>query len=174
MSTVRTNKIVFEVDISKMIELLAAQIYPSPLALLRENLQNSFDAILQRQHAGDLFEPLIDVVITPNEVMVSDNGKGMSIEELKSNFWKAGSSSKNTPEAQAAGVVGTFGIGAMANFGIASSLTVETESIVSRERTSCFAEKARLSVTEECIDFRVLECRISRIVPTRFPRIVPT
>lgn len=157
MSTIVTDKIVFEVDISKMIELLAAQIYPSSLALLRENIQNSFDAILQRQHAGESFEPLIDVTITPTEITVSDNGKGMSVEELKNNFWKAGSSSKNTPEAQAAGVVGTFGIGAMANFGIASSLTVETESIVTRERTSCFAEKAKLSVTEECIDFRALE-----------------
>lgn len=157
MSTPSTDKIVFEVDISKMIELLAAQIYPSPLALLRENIQNSFDAILQRQHTGDSFEPLIEVTITPTEIAVSDNGKGMSVDELKKNFWKAGSSSKNTPEAQAAGVVGTFGIGAMANFGIASSLTVETESYFSRERTSCSAEKARLSVTEECIDFHSLE-----------------
>ena len=57
MSTPSTDKIVFEVDISKMIELLAAQIYPSPLALLRENIQNSFDAILQRQHTGDLIHP---------------------------------------------------------------------------------------------------------------------
>jgi molecular chaperone HtpG len=157
MNTTSTDKIVFEVDISKMIELLAAQIYPSPLALLRENIQNSFDAILQRQHAGESFEPLIDVTITSTEITVSDNGKGMSVEELRSNFWKAGSSSKNTPEAQAAGVVGTFGIGAMANFGIASSLTVETESSVTRERTRCFAEKAKLSVTEECIEFRSLE-----------------
>lgn len=154
MNTPTTDKIVFEVDISKMIELLAAQIYPSPLALLRENIQNSFDAILQRLHAGESFEPLIDVTIEPTEITISDNGKGMSVDELKNNFWKAGSSSKNTPEAQAAGVVGTFGIGAMANFGIASSLAVETESFVTRERTTCFAEKSKLSVTEECIEFR--------------------
>ncbi|NMF88170.1 ATP-binding protein [Aromatoleum petrolei] len=157
MNAQAIDKIVFEVDISKMIELLAAQIYPSPLALLRENIQNSFDAILQRLHAGDIFEPLIDVTITPQEITITDNGKGMSVAELRNNFWKAGSSSKNTPEAQAAGVVGTFGIGAMANFGIASSLSVETESIQTRERTVCSAEKAKLSVTEECITFQSLE-----------------
>ena len=157
MSSQQSEKIVFEVDISKMIELLAAQIYPSPLALLRENIQNSFDAILLRQHAGDLFEPLIDVTITPNDIKVTDNGIGMSVAELKNNFWKAGSSSKNTPEAQAAGVVGTFGIGAMANFGIASTLSVETESFNTHERTVCIAEKANLSVTEECIVFRPVE-----------------
>ena len=152
-----SEKIVFEVDISKMIELLAAQIYPSPLALLRENIQNSFDAIVLRKHAGDDFEPLIDVTVTPQLVTVSDNGIGMSVAELKNNFWKAGSSSKNTPEAQAAGVVGTFGIGAMANFGIASSLTVETESLATHERTVSSAEKSKLSVTEECIDFQTTE-----------------
>lgn len=157
MNTQAIDKIVFEVDISKMIELLAAQIYPSPLALLRENIQNSFDAILQRLHVGDSFEPLIEVTITPQEISITDNGKGMSVAELRNNFWKAGSSSKNTPEAQAAGVVGTFGIGAMANFGIASSLSVETESIQTRERTICSAEKANLSVTEECITFQSLE-----------------
>ena len=157
MNAQPTEKIVFEVDISKMIELLAAQIYPSPLALLRENIQNSFDAILQRLHAGDSFEPLIDVTITPHDIKVVDNGKGMSVDELRNNFWKAGSSSKNTPEAQAAGVVGTFGIGAMANFGIASALTVETESFTTSERTVCSAEKANLSVTEECILFHSAE-----------------
>lgn len=153
MNEETTKKIVFEVDISKMIELLAAQIYPSPLALLRENIQNSFDAILLRQHAGDPFEPSIDVTISPHEIVVIDNGIGMSVFELKNNFWKAGSSSKNTPEAQAAGVVGTFGIGAMANFGIANSLSVETESLKTGERTICSVEKANLSVTEECIAF---------------------
>ncbi len=157
MNTEAAESIVFEVDISKMIELLAAQIYPSPLALLRENIQNSFDAILLRQHAGDSFEPLIDVTITPQIIRVSDNGIGMSVAELRNNFWKAGSSSKNTPEAQAAGVVGTFGIGAMANFGIASTLSVETESFNTLERTICSAEKANLSVTKECITFQYAE-----------------
>jgi molecular chaperone HtpG len=157
MNTKLAEKIVFEVDISKMIELLAAQIYPSPLALLRENIQNSFDAILLRQHGGDSFEPSIEVTIAPHEIIVVDNGIGMSVAELKNNFWKAGSSSKNTPEAQAAGVVGTFGIGAMANFGIASTLSVETESFNTHERTVCSAEKAKLSVTEECIVFRSSE-----------------
>lgn len=150
-TTPNPAKIPLAVDISKMIELLAAQIYPSPLALLRENIQNSFDAVLQRLHGGDAFEPRIDVTIASGEITVSDNGKGMSERELRDNFWKAGSSSKNTPEAQAAGVVGTFGIGAMANFGIASALTVETESSATGERFVSSAEKAKLSVTEDCI-----------------------
>jgi molecular chaperone HtpG len=147
------EKIPFAVEISRMIELLAAQIYPTPFALLRENVQNAFDAILQRRHLGPAFEERIDVTIEPQRVRVEDNGLGMSREDLRKHFWRAGSSSKNTDEARAAGVVGTFGIGAMANFGIAEDLVVETESARTEERTICRASRSTLSVTEECISF---------------------
>ena len=112
----KTQRIPLQIDVRRIIEVLAAQIYQSPLALLRENTQNAFDAILQRVHRRDVFEPRIRIDITPTEIRVSDNGLGMTYTEVQNNFWRAGSSSKNTPEARAAGVVGTFGIGAMANF----------------------------------------------------------
>lgn len=152
-------KIPFSVEIGRMIEVLAAQIYPSPFALLRENVQNSFDAILMRRHLGQTFVPNIAVTIEAERISVADNGIGMSDQDLRMHFWRAGSSSKNTPDARAAGVVGTFGIGAMANFGIAEELTVESESAVNGVRTRCRAQRSTLSVTEECIDFEVLEAQ---------------
>ena len=151
--TETSERIPFAVEISRMIEVLAAQIYPTPFALLRENAQNSFDAILQRQHLGGEFSARIDVDIEPRQVRVTDNGIGMSREDLRNHFWRVGSSSKNTEEARAAGVVGTFGIGAMANFGIAEELHVETEDIRAGERTACSAFRSTLSVTEDCISF---------------------
>ena len=151
--TETSERIPFAVEISRMIEVLAAQIYPTPFALLRENVQNSFDAILQRQHLGHEFAARIDVNIEPRQVRVTDNGIGMSREDLRNHFWRAGSSSKNTEEARAAGVVGTFGIGAMANFGIAEELHVETEDTRAGERTACSAFRSTLSVTEDCISF---------------------
>ncbi len=151
--TETSERIPFAVEISRMIEVLAAQIYPTPFALLRENVQNSFDAILQRQYPGHEFAARIDVDIEPRRVCVTDNGIGMSREDLRNHFWRAGSSSKNTVDARAAGVVGTFGIGAMANFGIAEELHVETEDIRAGERTACSAFRSTLSVTEDCISF---------------------
>lgn len=147
------ERIPFKVDISRVIEVLAKQIYQSPLALLRENTQNSFDAILLRRAKDANFEPRIEVIITPTSVTVQDNGIGMEREELRKNYWQAGSSSKNTPEAKAAGVVGTFGIGAMANFGIAEELVVETESLGGAERIRCKAARSTLSATDDCISF---------------------
>lgn len=153
--TITTDRMPFSVDIGRMIEVLASQIYPSPFALLRENVQNSFDAVLLRKHAASVFVPQIAVTIESTKLSVTDNGIGMSRDDLRNHFWKAGSSSKNTVGARAAGVVGTFGIGAMANFGMAEELVVITESMAG-ERTECRAKRSTLSVTEDCIEFMQL------------------
>lgn len=146
-----TAFIPFAVDTSRVLELLAKQIYQSPLALLRENTQNAFDATLLRKHRDSQYKPLIEIEVTPLRVIVRDNGIGMTQEDLARHFWQAGSSSKNTDEARHAGVVGTFGIGAMANFGIADVLEVTTESAVTGERTRCVARRDELVFNQDCI-----------------------
>jgi len=147
-----SERIPFQIEVSRIIDLLAKQIYQDPLALLRENSQNAYDAILQRMYLRHSFEPEITISITPTEVQVVDNGIGMTKDELKKHFWKAGASGKNTSEAREAGVVGTFGIGAMANFGIATELTVHTESVKNGERTISHATRETLSTSEDCIE----------------------
>src|SRR5690348_9576272 len=114
----------FQIEAQRVIQLLAKQIYQSPLALLRENTQNAFDAVRQRMASDKGFSPRIDIQLVPDRVTISDNGIGMTPTDLRQHYWTAGSSSKNNDAARAAGVVGTFGIGAMANFGIADALTV--------------------------------------------------
>ena len=142
----------FQVDTSQIVELLAKQIYQSPLALLRENVQNAFDAVQQRLYMGSDFHPQIDISLTHDKIVICDNGIGMTSDHLLNHYWKAGSSSKNNELARAAGVVGTFGIGAMANFGIADQLTVETEHVSSIERTICHAERSKLDINQDCIE----------------------
>ena len=151
MSSVE-KKITFKLELSRMLSLLADQIYQSPLALLRENTQNAFDAIRMRQAISDQhFDPAIHVNIDNREIVVSDNGIGMTAEEIETNFWYAGRSGKNTTAARAAGVVGTFGIGAMANFGVADQLLVESESAKRSERTGSWVRKSELSTDTESI-----------------------
>ena len=145
------KKIPFKIEFSRILELLADQIYQSPLALLRENTQNAFDAVLMRKAHDEDFTPLIDVVVDDQQVMVSDNGIGMTADEIETNFWYAGRSGKNTDAARAAGVVGTFGIGALANFGVADELAVESESAITGERTLSSVRKSELSTEAEVI-----------------------
>ncbi len=154
MNTV--EKIPFQVDISRIIEVLATQIYQSPFTLLRENTQNSYDAVLLKRQLDSTFDPKIEIEISQTLIKVSDNGIGMTAQDLKNHYWRAGSSSKNTAEARRAGVVGTFGIGAMANFGIAEELEVNTESAITGERTKCTAKRSTLSAKDDCIVFESL------------------
>lgn len=146
------KKIPLKVKSDRVIELFARDIYQSPLSLLRENVQNAFDAILMRRRTGDAFEGRIDVWLGPDKITVKDNGNGMTPEELERNYWYAGNSGKNTEDAREAGVVGTFGIGAMANFGIADRLEVATESSGTGQRSRSSVAKADLTINQDCID----------------------
>ena len=68
------KKIAFKLELSRMLELLADQIYQSPLALLRENTQNAFDAVRMRQAIPNQnFEPIIRVTVDDESVIVSLN-----------------------------------------------------------------------------------------------------
>ena len=76
----------------------------------------------------------------------------MTEEVLKNNFWKAGSSGKKSELAQRSGVIGTFGIGAMANFGVCTALQVETRHIDSDVTLITSARRADLRIAQDCID----------------------
>lgn len=149
-----SNKIVFEVETSRVLQLLSREIYDSPLALLRENVQNAYDATLMRcTHEGtDVRDAEIRITIDNGHLVIEDDGIGMTEEVLRNNFWKAGSSGKRTDLAKKSGVIGTFGIGAMANFGVCSKLRVETRSVESDTTLISLAEKAKLSFSQECIE----------------------
>ncbi len=156
------RKIAFKVEFSRILELLADQIYQSPLALLRENTQNAFDAIRMREAEAQPFEPSIAVQVDDELITVVDNGIGMTPEEIETHFWWAGRSGKNTDAARAAGVVGTFGIGALANFGVADELSVESQSAITGERTLSNVRRSELSTETEGIS-------VMPIDPTELP-----
>lgn len=146
------SDIPFNVQIDRILDLLCSQIYDSPLSLLRENVQNAYDAILQRRHIDEHFHnPAIHITIDDNSLSISDNGIGMDDCGLKSHYWTAGSSGKNNPEARAAGVVGTFGVGAMANFGVCTELNVESRLFGSEITWLSGVRKDELSLNTNCI-----------------------
>ena len=143
----------FQIDIKKVIKLLAKDIYDSPYALLRENLQNAYDAVLMRRQTDPSYtNARIEITIQTGKVVIVDNGIGMTEATVENNYWKAGSSGKNTEEARKAGVVGTFGIGAMANFGVCDKLEVSTRYYASDQTIVTSADLENISLTEECIN----------------------
>lgn len=153
-----SSGIVFQVETKRVLQILAREIYDSPLALIRENVQNAYDAVRMRFAAsGTLAEGgRIDVRVQNDEISITDNGVGMTETVLRENFWKAGSSGKHSDTARKAGVVGTFGIGAMANFGVCTRLTVETKTEGSSEWLRSVADRDSLKIAEECISLERL------------------
>ena len=148
-----SDGIVFQVETTRVLQILTREIYDSPLALIRENLQNAYDAVRMRFAGSGMLADggRIDINVDAGEISITDNGIGMNEEVLRENFWKAGSSGKHSDAARRAGVVGTFGIGAMANFGVCTRLTVETRVDGSAEVLRSVAERDALKIAEECI-----------------------
>ncbi len=156
------ERIAFDVETSRVLQILSSEIYDSPKAFLRENVQNAYDAILMRCEAQDLSiqDHRIDVNVNGNSITVRDDGIGMTEEVLRDNFWRAGASGKKSELAQRAGVIGTFGIGAMANFGVCTYLRVESRHIDSGVTLVSSAKRDDLKIAQECVDLeRVTESR---------------
>ena len=148
------ERITFEVETTRILGILSSEIYDSPKAFLRENVQNAYDAILMRCTAQELpiAERKVEITVEAGRLTVRDDGIGMTEEVLKDNFWTAGSSGKKSELAQRSGVIGTFGIGAMANFGVCTTLRVETRHIDSDITFISVARRDDLKIGQDCID----------------------
>ncbi|MEO1594425.1 MAG: ATP-binding protein [Pseudomonadota bacterium] len=119
---------------------ISKQIYDTPFAFLRENVQNAVDAS-RIQSYRDQASPRdmayrVDVEVDGKEVRIRDRGIGMSRDELAGLFWTIGASGKHTDEARDAGCVGMFGIGGFANFGVCDVLEVVSKRLDESNGTS--------------------------------------
>src|SRR5258708_49479 len=148
MNAPQRERIAFDVQTDRILQILSSEIYDSPKAFLRENVQNAYDAILMRCTAQNLLlsDRRIEVTVDQTMLTVRDDGIGMTAEVLKNNFWRAGASGKKSELAQRSGVIGTFGIGAMANFGVCTELEIETRSIDSQTTLISSAKRADLRI----------------------------
>ena len=148
------ERIAFDVETDRILQILSSEIYDSPKAFLRENVQNAYDAILMRCTAQGIpiADRKIEITVEKERLTIQDDGIGMTDEVLRNNFWKAGSSGKKSELAQRSGVIGTFGIGAMANFGVCIALRVETRHIDSAVTLVSSARRAELRIAQDCID----------------------
>lgn len=120
------------IEFESVLAAISKQIYDTPLAFIRENVQNAVDAL--RMQAAREGIPSADsrffvrIKVEERTCEIADNGIGMSLKDLRNLFWTIGASGKRTAEARAAGCVGMFGIGGFANFGVCDELTVISQS----------------------------------------------
>ena len=121
------------IDFESMLRIISEQVYETPLAFIRENVQNAVDAIrIQALRENTPLEDsryMVSVSVEGKVLTVRDNGIGMSAGDLQGFFWTIGASGKRTAEAITAGCVGEFGIGGFANFGVCETLEVISQTM---------------------------------------------
>ena len=132
------------IDFESVLRAISKQIYETPYAFIRENVQNAIDAV-RIQSFRDVNEEtdeqyFVHVTIEGTTITVRDNGNGMTESDLQNYYWTIGASGKRGKEAVNAGCVGMFGIGGFANFGVCTMLEVTSQtantSIGTRTRLS--------------------------------------
>ena len=117
-----------------IIEHLGIQMYQSPVAAIAETIANAWDA------DADNVKVSIPTTSSPaTEIVISDDGNGMTFEECQKRFLLIGykrRGNRNTEDtAKGRKVLGRKGIGKFAGFGIAQIVQVETVSRENGEKT---------------------------------------
>ena len=126
-----SNSFEVGIEFSSVLAAISKQIYDTPYAFLRENLQNAIDASrVQARRKGILSSEAslrIDITVEGTRVRIQDHGNGMSSDDLRHLYWTIGASGKRNEEARLAGCVGMFGIGGFANLGVCNRLIVTSQ-----------------------------------------------
>jgi molecular chaperone HtpG len=123
----------FQVDLRGLVDLLSRHLYRSPDVYIRELLQNTVDAVGARRRleagvAGAVEIEVVEPADGPPEVIITDNGIGLTGTELVELLATIGRSSKRGDRSAHRDYIGQFGIGLLACFLVADEITVVTRS----------------------------------------------
>ncbi|MEW6533585.1 MAG: ATP-binding protein [Thermodesulfobacteriota bacterium] len=132
-----------QVDFPGLIRLLAENLYPNEDAFVRELLQNAHDSIVKRQSLGKSPSGRIDIDVDArsNTLTFTDNGAGMTEQEITSYLSTIGRSGTGELRKQleqldrhrAESLIGRFGIGILSAFVVAKKVEVRTCSVEAQE-----------------------------------------
>ena len=105
-----TSSFEIGIEFDSVLRAISKQIYETPHAFLRENVQNAIDAVriqaLRDGRDAGGADYVIEVRVGGLQVSVRDNGIGMSRKDLQGFFWTIGSSGKGARKQRKQGVSG--------------------------------------------------------------------
>jgi molecular chaperone HtpG len=124
----------FQINLRGIIDLLSEHIYSSPDVFARELLQNAVDAITARLHLDPTHAAEIQVEChapkgKPPALVVTDNGVGLTLDEVHTFLSTIGLSSKKAIDGKRpSDFIGQFGIGILSCFVVSEEIVVITKS----------------------------------------------
>lgn len=117
----------FSLDQEKILNLLTGdRFYSNPSAALREAILNAIDAVHRQQQIVPTLKPSITATFNRDNltVIISDNGVGMSQDDIGALFTKVGASASSIEAKKDS--VGEFGIGVVSYFMAADAFDLHT------------------------------------------------
>ena len=134
----------FKTETKRLLDMMINSIYTHKEIFLRELVSNASDAIDKRHYlsltdsniASSDYEIKVEADEANKTITISDNGVGMTLEELENNLGtiaKSGSKDfmeavekENTPDVD---IIGQFGVGFYSAFMVANKVTVLSKSV---------------------------------------------
>ena len=138
----------FKAESKKLLDMMINSIYTNPEIFLRELISNASDAIDKLYYRSltdkkvKVDKDKLEIWIKPDKenktITITDNGCGMTKEELEENLGtiaKSGSElfKENNDKIKDISIIGQFGVGFYSSFMVASEVTVDSKSIDSDE-----------------------------------------
>ena len=138
----------FKAESKKLLDMMINSIYTNPEIFLRELISNASDAIDKLYYRSltdskvKVKKDKLEIWVKPNKeertITITDNGCGMTKEELEENLGtiaKSGSQlfKENNDKTKDISIIGQFGVGFYSSFMVSSKVTVESKSIDSDE-----------------------------------------
>jgi molecular chaperone HtpG len=124
----------FQINLRGVIDILSHHLYSGPEVYVRELLQNATDAIqarrkLEPKHTGDIHIEIHQPAGKPPSLVISENGIGLTPEEVHTFLSTIGLSSKRAAEGERpTDFIGQFGIGILSCFVVSDSIVVYSRS----------------------------------------------
>jgi molecular chaperone HtpG len=124
----------FQINLRGVIDLLSEHLYSGPEVYVRELLQNAVDAITARgqldgDHRGDILIECHAPKGKPPSLVVTDNGVGLTADEVHQFLATIGLSSKRGKDPKRpTDFIGQFGIGILSCFVVSEEIVVITRS----------------------------------------------
>ena len=159
-TTDKTVKVRFN---SRIIDQLGTDMYQSPVSAIAELISNAWDADAENV---SISYPTENIASPDAEIVIKDNGVGMSFEELQDKYLNIGYNRRgaNMQSFTEKGrrIMGRKGLGKFSGFGIANLIEIESVSQISGER---FIFKMEIITIESKL---ILTTWLPLISPNRF------
>jgi len=138
----------FKAESKKLLDMMINSIYTNPEIFLRELISNASDAIDKLYYRSLTDKSVkvkkddLEIWIIPNKeertITITDNGCGMTKEELEENLGtiaKSGSElfKENNEKKKDISIIGQFGVGFYSSFMVSSKVTVDSLSVDSEK-----------------------------------------